>query len=93
MRNVRVALWGLGAMGSGCAVELLKKTGVEITGVVVRKSNVGKSLYEVLNVERGDRPDVIITNDVSSVIYPGSCDICLLTTDSTTVDAFPKIKL
>ena len=28
MRNVRVALWGLGAMGSGCAVELLKKTGV-----------------------------------------------------------------
>jgi len=93
MRNVRVALWGLGAMGSGCAVELLKKTGVEIVGVVVRKTNLGKSLFEVLGVERGDRKDVILTNDVESVIKEGAVDICLLTTDSTTKDAFPKMKL
>lgn len=93
MRNVRVALWGLGAMGSGCAVELLKKTGVEIVGVVVRRSNVGKSLFEVLGVERGDRKDVIITNDVDSVIKEGNADICLVTTDSLTKDAFPKLKL
>ncbi len=93
MRNVKVVLWGLGAMGSGCAKELLHRKGVEITGVLVRRSNVGRSLYEVLGEERGDRPDVIITDDVSSVIRPGSCDICLLTTDSATADAFPKIRL
>ena len=33
MENVRVAIWGFGAMGSGIARMLLGKQGVEITGV------------------------------------------------------------
>ncbi len=33
MRNVRVGIWGFGAMGSGMAKMLLKKTGVEIVSV------------------------------------------------------------
>ena len=35
MRDIRVMIWGFGAMGSGIARMLLKKTGVEIVGVVV----------------------------------------------------------
>ncbi len=33
MENVKVAIWGFGAMGSGIARMLLNKKGVEITGV------------------------------------------------------------
>jgi len=36
MENVRVVIWGLGAMGSGMAKMLLKKKGVEIVGVCDR---------------------------------------------------------
>lgn len=32
MKNVKVALWGFGAMGSGIAKVLLSKKGVDITG-------------------------------------------------------------
>jgi 4-hydroxy-tetrahydrodipicolinate reductase len=31
MRNIRVAVWGFGAMGGGNTKVLLQKTGVEIT--------------------------------------------------------------
>ena len=31
MENVRIAIWGFGAMGSGIAKMLLGKKGVEIT--------------------------------------------------------------
>ena len=33
MENVKVALWGFGAMGSGIAKVLLRKKGVDIVGV------------------------------------------------------------
>lgn len=33
MDNIRVAVWGFGAMGGGIAKVLLEKKGVEITGV------------------------------------------------------------
>ena len=61
MENVRVAIWGFGAMGSGMAEMLLKKKGVEIVGVCDRNAaRVGKDMYELLGVERGDRKPVII---------------------------------
>ncbi|CCQ95833.1 hypothetical protein CULT_310014 [[Clostridium] ultunense Esp] len=34
--NVKVILWGIGAMGKGMAEMLLNKKGVEIVGVVGR---------------------------------------------------------
>ena len=34
MENVKVIIWGLGAMGGGIADMLLKKKGVDIVGVV-----------------------------------------------------------
>ena len=34
MQNVKVIIWGLGAMGSGMARMLLNKKGVDIVGAV-----------------------------------------------------------
>jgi 2,4-diaminopentanoate dehydrogenase len=92
--NVRVAIWGFGAMGSGMAKMLLKKKGVNIVGVCDRHPDrVGKSIYEVLGTERGDRPEVIINANIDEVVTEKSCDICLCATDSFTKNAFPRLKL
>ena len=59
MKEIQVAIWGFGAMGSGIAKVLLGKKGVVITGVCdIHPDRVGKSIYELLGVERGDREDV-----------------------------------
>ncbi|MCL2675110.1 MAG: 2,4-diaminopentanoate dehydrogenase [Firmicutes bacterium] len=93
MRNVKVAIWGFGAMGRGVTAMLLGKKGVEITGVVNRRSEVGREIHEVLNLKRGAHPPITITNRVEDVIFRKSCDVVVLCTDSFTKDAFDKIKL
>ena len=91
--NIRVAIWGFGAMGSGIAEVLCRKQGVTITGVCIKNPvREGLDMYELLGLERGDRPEVKLTTDVSTIIYPGSADICVVATDSFTRDVFPKIK-
>ena len=93
MENVKVVIWGFGAMGSGMARMLLNKKGVEIVGVCDRnKARVGKDMYEVLGVERGDRKPVIINSNIEEVLTEGSCDVCLTATDSFTKAAFPRLK-
>ena len=92
--NVKVAIWGFGAMGSGIAEVLLRKKGVDIVGVCdIHPERVNKSIFEVLGVPRQDRPEVIILADIEKVIAKGSADVVLLATDSFTRKAFPKIKL
>lgn len=93
MENVKVTIWGFGAMGSGMAKMLLKKKGVEIVGVCDRNAaRAGKDMYEVLGVERGDRKPVIINANVEEVITEKCCDVALLCTDSYTEKAFPRLK-
>ncbi len=93
MKNVKVAIWGFGAMGSGMAKMLLKKKGVEIVGVCDRnEARVGKDMYDYLGVERGDRKPVIFNPDIDEVLSEGDCDICLCATDSFTERAFPRLK-
>lgn len=92
--NVKVAIWGFGAMGSGMARMLLKKKGVEIVGVCdLHPERAGRSIFEVLGVERGDREDVIINPNIDEVLTEKCCDICLCATDSFTKNAFPKLKI
>ena len=91
MENVKVIIWGLGAMGGGIADMLLKKKGVDIVGVVDWEAKVGKSMYEFIKTPKGDRPDVII-GAAEDVIKPGSADIVMVCTDSFTKNVFPKIK-
>lgn len=91
MQNVKVIIWGLGAMGGGMADMLLKKKGVDIVGVVGRNKKIGTSMYDYIKTERGDRPDVLLQGE-DDLIKPGAADVVLLCTDSFTKDAFPKIK-
>ena len=60
MENIKVAIWGFGAMGSGMAAMLLEKQGVEIIGVCDKSpSRVGKSIYEVLGIPQNGRKEII----------------------------------
>ncbi len=89
--NVKVIVWGLGAMGKGIAEMLLGKRGVDIVGAVVRGDKVGKSMYDFLDMERGDRPD-LLTGSFEEVIKEGAADVAIIATDSFTKDNFDKIK-
>lgn len=91
--NVKVMLWGFGAMGSGMANMLLKKKGVEIVGVCdMHPEKVNKSMYEVLGIERGNRKDVIIGDRPEEIIKEGAADIVLIATDSFVKGVFAKVK-
>ena len=91
--NVKIAIWGFGAMGSGMAKMLLTKKGIEIIGVCDKaEARVGKDMYEVLGVERGNRKEVIINENIDEVLDK-DVDLCLLATDSYTKKAFPRLKL
>lgn len=92
MENLRVLLWGFGAMGGGMATMLLQKQGVEISAVCdVHPDRVGKSIYDLLGIERGERPEVVVESDITSLVSDGCADVALLATDSFTAKAFDKI--
>ena len=94
MENIKVIIWGFGAMGSGMARMLLNKKGVEVVGVCdMAEHRVGKDMYEVLGVENEGRKPVIINSNMEDIIRNTKADIALLATDSYTKGAFNKIKL
>ncbi|MFV0499799.1 MAG: 2,4-diaminopentanoate dehydrogenase [Bacilli bacterium] len=92
MRNVKVAIWGFGAMGAGMAEMLLNKKGVEITGVCDLNPNyVGKSIFEILNKENTYGKEVLVSSNIDDVVYKGAADVCLVATDSFTAKAYDKL--
>lgn len=92
-RNIRVAIWGFGAMGSGVARVLLNKIGVEIVGVCdIAPNRQNKSIFELLDMPRQEHAEVVVNPNIEQVLA-AKPDVCILATDSFTVKAFPKIKL
>ncbi|MEG1222031.1 MAG: 2,4-diaminopentanoate dehydrogenase [Anaerovoracaceae bacterium] len=91
MKNVKVIIWGLGAMGGGVADMLLTKKGIDIVGVAGRGKKIGTSMYDYIKTEKGDREDVLIQAS-EDVIKPGAADVVILCTDSFTKNAFPRLK-
>ena len=92
MKNIKVIVWGLGAMGGGMAKMLIEKKGVEIVGAIAGRSDKnGKDLGEVLNI--GLKLNVIVSNDYENIIKNTQADIVLLATDSFVKTVFPQIKL
>ena len=80
-------------MGSGIAKVLLRKKGVDIVGVCdIHPARVGRSIYELLEIDRGSRDDVLVNPKIEEVVHDGNCDICVIATDSFTRKAFNKIK-
>ena len=92
MKNVKVAVWGFGAMGSGIVRALLTKKGVDIVGVCdLHPQRVGKSIFEVLDVPRAERADVVVTSDIDEAVRAGQCDVCVIATDSFTAKVCDKV--
>ena len=93
MDKVKVIIWGFGAMGSGMADMLLEKDGVDIVGVCdLDKNKLGKSIFEILDTEKGDNPVVEVEKDIEKIVKENDADVALLATDSFTEKAFDKIK-
>ncbi len=93
MQNIKVAIWGFGAMGSGMAKMLLKKKGIEIVAVCDRaEERIGKNMYEILGKDQENRQPVIITDNPDQAFPEKSADVVLLATDSFTKTAFDKIQ-
>lgn len=92
MPNVRVALWGLGAMGGGMARLLQEKEGFEIVAAVDRNpSRANKDLGEALKLDRELGLTVYPEpGDVFSQVKP---DITLIATSSFTKEVYPQIEL
>ena len=88
--NVKVIIWGLGAMGKGMAEMLLEKTGIEITGVVGRGAKLGQSMFAYLDKANPYAHDVLIGTP-EEVITEAAADVVLVCTDSYT--GMPSIKL
>lgn len=89
--NIKVIIWGLGSMGKGMAEMLLHKKGVDIVGVVARGEKIGKSMWEILDLEQGHRDDIIM-DSFENVIKENSADVVLICTDSFVKTSFDKIK-
>lgn len=91
--NIKIVIWGFGAMGSGMAKMLLNKTGVEIVGVCDRhEDRLGKDVFDILNIERNGRNPIIVNGNIEEVLTEKCCDVCLCATDSFTKNAFPRLK-
>ena len=89
--NVKIIIWGLGAMGKGMAEMLLAKKGIEIVGVAGRGDKLGKSMFEFLDKTNPYDHDIVIGTP-EEVITEKAADVVLLCTDSYTRTAFDRIK-
>ena len=90
MKNIKIILWGLGAMGSGMAKDLLvNKQGIEIVGAIGQNpAKIGKDLGETL----GLAPIGVTISGNSAEVLEKDADIVLLSTASFTEEVFPQIK-
>jgi len=90
MKKVKVALYGVGAVGSLIAKFLLKKEGVSIVGAIdIAKDKIGKDLGEVLGSAR--KLGIDVTDDADSVLSTVKADIAIHTTTSFLKDTYPQI--
>jgi 4-hydroxy-tetrahydrodipicolinate reductase len=90
MRNVRVVVFGVGAVGSLIAKYLLEKDGVGIVGAVdIAKDKVGRDLGEVLGINK--KLGIKISADAESVLLKGGADVAVHATSSFLKDTFPQI--
>jgi len=91
MNNVRVVLYGVGAVGSRIARFLLEKKGIEIVGAIdVAKDKVGRDLGDVLGI--GKRLGVVVSDDVDAVLSKVKADIAVHATSSFLKDVYPQLE-
>lgn len=90
MENIRLILYGVGAVGSRIAKFLLQKEGVKIVGAIdIAEDKVGKDLAEVL--DGGKQLGVIISDNPDDVLSKIKADIVVHTTTSFLEQTYPQI--
>lgn len=101
-KNVRIILWGFGAMGSTIARILLSKKGVEICGVCdIAEDRANREVGELLHLSDPDRCPVLVHDDMEELLSrlegedPAgrAADLAILATDSYVSGAYDKIML
>ncbi len=86
---IRVVTWGLGAMGSGIAKNLLDKEGIEIVGAIDRNDEmVGKDLGTFLGK---NETGIAISNEEDKVLDETYPDLVVIATHSFLPVVFPQI--
>ncbi len=91
MKDVRVVLYGVGAVGSRIARFLLEKKGIEIVGAIdVAKDKVGRDLGEVLGVDK--RLGVVVSDDADTVLSKVKADIVVHATSSFLKNVYSQLE-
>ena len=90
MKNIRVILYGVGAVGSLIAKALLEKQGIKIVGAVdIAEDKLGKDLGEVLGLNK--KLGVKISKTADSALSKTKADIAVHATSSYLEDTYPQI--
>jgi len=90
MDNVRVAIYGVGAIGMGIARFILGKKGIEIVGAIdISPEKVGKDLGEILGLE--EKLGVVVSSDAPSTLSQSKPDVTLHATGSFLDKVYPQI--
>jgi len=90
LNEVKIILYGIGAMGKLIAKTLLTKKGVRIVGVVdVAEGVIGKDLGEVIGLEK---PLGVIVQNPDLVTPKLKADLVIHATTSLLKDTYPQIK-
>ena len=91
MENIKVIIWGLGAMGANIAKMILTKKGIEIVGIIDKDpSNIGKDLGEVINTEN---LGIFVGNNAETLMKETKADIVILAINSFVKTVYPAIKI
>lgn len=86
----RVLVWGLGAMGSGIARNVQKKSEFRLVGAVEKNPEmVGRDLGEVFGNEKNG---INIYGDIDEAINGVKPDIAIIATNSFVREVLPKIE-
>lgn len=86
MRNIRAVIYGVGSVGQLTA-RLLLERGVEITGAVGHRNNIGRDLGAVIGWDR--ELGVPVSADADAVLRQAAADIAILTVGETVEQVFP----
>ena len=90
MKNIRVILYGVGAVGSLIAKALLEKQGIKIVGAVdIAEDKLGKDLGEVLGLNK--KLGVKISKTADSALSKTKADIAVHATSSYLEDTYQQI--
>ena len=89
MRKVKAVVYGVGEMGK-IATKLMIEKGVEITGAIGNKSNIGEDLGDVIGLDHA--LNVKIRNDADSALSDSQADIVVMSVGSHMDDMHPHFK-